>query len=192
MSSDALWAKAASAPVGVSRVVYDESAIQHRVLQLGQEISHDYHGKDLLVVGILKGAVVFTSDLIRHLSIPISLDFIAISNYTPALKTGEVRILKDLEEDVGRRHLLLIEDIVDTGLSLNYLARMMLNRDPASLAVCTLLDRPDLRLVEVPLRYVGFRVTQEFLVGYGLDYRNHYRQLPYIGTMRFDQEVSTQ
>jgi len=161
-------------------VVFTEEAIAQRVGQLSKEITRDYRGKDLMVVGILKGAQIFASDLIRHLPFSASLDFISISRYKQVPGLKEVRITKDLEGSVEGRHLLLVEDIVETGLTLNYLIDTLKSRNPESIAVCSLLDRSALRLADIPLRYVGFDVNQEFLVGYGLDYRDQYRDLPYI------------
>ena len=166
-----------------SDVVYDEKTIRTRVAQLGLRISTDYAGRELLVVGILKGALVFTCDLVRELEIPLQLDFIAISRYAAQRRTGKVRIVKDLQEDIAGRHVLLVEDIVDTGLTANYLCSLLSARKPRSLSLCTLLDRPDLRLAELPLNYVGFQVSREFLIGYGLDYRDRYRDLPFIASM---------
>ena len=134
------------------------------------------------MVGILEGAYVFTHDLIKKLAFPVTPEFIRVSRYQKPF-TGEVAILKDLEEDITGRHVLLVEDIVDTGLTLNYLVQILLSRDPASLAVCALLDRSELRLVEIPIKYVGFEVNEEFLIGYGLDFRGSYRDLPFVATM---------
>ena len=164
-------------------VVFSQDVIAQRVGQLSKEITRDYRGKDLMVVGILKGAQVFASDLIRHLPFSASLDFISISRYKQAPGLKEVRITKDLESGIEGRHLLLVEDIVETGLTLNYLIGALKSRNPESLAVCSLLDRPALRLADIPMKYVGFDVNQEFLVGYGLDYRDQYRDLPYIGAV---------
>ncbi len=184
MATNAPVASVKSVPGEVNRIVFEEEEIIARVGELAEQISRDYLGKDLVVVGILKGASVFTCDLVRALNIPVKLDFVAISNYSPKPQSGVVRILKDLQEDVDGRHVLLVEDIVDTGLTLNYLVRVVNSRAPASLSVCTLLDRPGLRLADLPIRYSGFHVNQQFLIGYGLDYRESFRDLPYIATMR--------
>lgn len=170
-------------PLEFKEIVFSQGAIATRVQELARKIARDYHHHDLLVVGILKGAVIFASDLVRHIPLNLSLDFIAISPYSQQQKGDEVRILKDLEEDISGKHVLLIEDSVDTGLTLNYLVRILRSRDPASLAICTLLNRSDLRLVKIPIRYVGFHVNQPFLIGYGLDFRGCYRSLPYIATV---------
>lgn len=175
-----------STPAAVKKVVFDEMTISSRVEELASEISRDYQGRDPIVAGILQGALVFTRDLVKNLSFPVSPDFIRISRYGRQSRTGEVEIVKDLQEDIQGRHVLLIEDIVDTGLTLNYLVRILLERHPASLAICTLLDRTELRLAEVPIKYVGFNVNDEFLIGYGLDYREYYRDLPFVATMNLE------
>jgi len=174
-------AKPISLPL--KRIVFSEETIALRVRQLSVEITRDYLGEDLVVVGILKGAQIFASDLIRHLSFSASLDFISISRYGQAPGIKEVKITKDLESCIEGRHVLLVEDIVETGLTLNYLIDVLKSRDPKSVAVCSLLDRPPLRLADIPLKYLGFEVNQEFLVGYGLDYRDQYRDLPYIAAV---------
>jgi hypoxanthine phosphoribosyltransferase len=174
-------AKSISLPL--KTVVFCEETIALRVRQLARDITRDYLGKDLLVVGILKGAQIFACDLVRHLPLPASLDFISISRYKQVPGMKEVRIIKDLESNIEGRHVLLVEDIVDTGLTLNYLIDVLVSRNPESVAVCSLLDRPALRLAKIPMKYVGFDVNQEFLVGYGLDYRDQYRDLPYIAAV---------
>lgn len=176
-------ASAKVASLTVRTVLFSEETIAQRVRQLAREIASDYQGQDLLVVGILKGAQIFACDLVRHLGLPVSLDFISISRYKRAPGLKEVRITKDLESSIEGRHVLLVEDIVDTGLTLNYLIDVLASRSPGSVAVCSLLDRPALRLADIPMKYVGFNVNQEFLVGYGLDYRDQYRDLPYIAAV---------
>ena len=171
-----------SFPEAVNKVVFDQETISTRVGELADEISRQYRGKDLVVGGILQGAYRFTNDLVKELAFPVSPDFIRISRYQKPF-TGEVEIIEDLQEDITGRHLLLVEDIVDTGLTLNYLVQILLDRNPASLAVCALLNRSELRLVEIPIEYVGFRVYDEFLIGYGLDFRGSYRDLPFVATM---------
>lgn len=173
-------------PLEIDRVVFDEATIGACVQELAAEISRDYWNKDLVVVGILKGAAVFTCDLVRNLSIPVALDFISVTSYAQSPRDGSVRILKDLGESIQGRHVLLMEDLVDTGLTLNYLVRIIQSREPLSVAICSLLDRPDLRLADIPIKYTGFHVSQEFLIGYGMDYREQFRELPYIAAMRFD------
>ncbi len=183
MSQPAVSGDRGEIPAAVQDILLDEATILKRVGELARQISADYEGRELVVVGVLTGAFMFASDLVRRLSLPVSIDFIAISRYDPRPETGEVRIIKDLSDDIQGKEVLLIEDIVDTGLSLNYLLGILRARRPASIAICSLLDRSDLRLADIPLNYVGFNVTHEFLIGYGLDYREHYRNLPFLATM---------
>ena len=176
--------KAAPLPE-LETIVLEQQVIARRVRALGKQISRDYEGRgELVVVGILTGAFVFTCDLIRRLTTPVLADFMSISRYARQPATGEVQILKDLQSDISGKHVLLVEDIVDTGLTLHYLARSLSNRRPASVAICTLLDRVELRLADIPIRYTGFHVSSEFLVGYGLDFQENYRNLPYIASMK--------
>jgi hypoxanthine phosphoribosyltransferase len=170
----------------VEEIVYDEATIQNRVGELGRRIDFDYRGRGLLIVGILKGAFIFTCDLVRSISVPAGLDFIAVSRYHPQRDQGRVRLLKDLQEEITGRHVLLVEDIIDTGLTAHSLLNLLSLREPASIAFCTLLDRRDLRLVEIPIRYTGFRASEQFLIGYGLDYQDRYRNLPYVASMNLD------
>ena len=165
---------------GVSEVLIDEDRLRARVVELGEEISADYTGRDLLLIGVLKGAVFFMADLMRHLTVPCEVDFMAISSYGAGTdSSGVVRILKDLSATIEGEDVLIVEDIIDTGLTLNYLCKTLALRDPASLAAVTLLDRPYRRLVEdVPVRYVGFTVPDELFVGYGFDLQERYRNLP--------------
>ena len=159
--------------------------LEKRVAELGARITEDYRGKDVLMVGILKGAVVFFSDLIRHVDIPVAIDFMAISSYCSATKSsGVVRILKDLDNAISGRHVILVEDIVDTGKTLAFLKETLLARGAASLKICTLLDKPDRRQVEIEADYFGFVIPNEFVVGYGLDYAEKYRNLPDIGVLK--------
>lgn len=160
------------------KILLSENQVLKRVNELGQEISRDYAGSELLVVGILKGAIVFLADLVRSISIPTNLDFMAVSSYGASSESsGVVRILKDLEQNIENKHVLIVEDIVDTGLTLNYLIENLFTRGPASLKVCTLLDKPSRRKVEVQVDYNGFTIPDEFVVGYGLDYNERYRNL---------------
>jgi len=162
-----------------------EDEIAQRVASLGAQISQDYQGLDLLMVGVLRGVAVFMGDLVRSVTVPMEVDFIAISSYgTSTRSSGVVRILKDLDENVTGRHVLVVEDIIDTGLTLSYLMRTLLERRPASLEICTLLDKPARRLVDVPVRYSGFTIPDKFVVGYGLDYAQKYRNLPFIGVLK--------
>ncbi|MDI3279965.1 MAG: hypoxanthine phosphoribosyltransferase [Bacillota bacterium] len=171
----------------LSEVLLTAEQIQGRVAELGAQISRDYAGRDLLLIGILKGAVIFLSDLLRHITIPVQVDFMAVSSYGAAtLSSGVVRILKDLDEVVEGREVLVVEDIIDTGLTLRYLRENLQARQPAGVRICTLLDKPDRRVVEVPVDYLGFRIPYRFVVGYGLDCKVHFRNLPYIAAV--DQE----
>lgn len=163
------------------RILFTERAIHSRVAELGKQVSADYAGKELLVVGILKGAMIFLADLVRHLTVPTYFDFVAVSSYGSSTKSsGAVRILKDIDQSIQGRHVLIVEDIVDTGLTLNYLVDNLKARSPASLKVCTLLDKPSRREVPVDIDYNGFTIPDEFVVGYGLDYNEYYRNFPYI------------
>jgi hypoxanthine phosphoribosyltransferase len=168
----------------LSEILLSSEQIQQRVQELGAQISRDYVGKDLVVVGVLVGACVFTADLLRAITVPCSLDFVAISSYGKnSRSSGVVRIVKDLDESVESRHVLVVEDIIDTGLTLNYLLDLMRHRNVASVKVCALLDKPSRRLTTVGIDYVGFEVPDEFVVGYGLDFAQHYRNLPYVGVL---------
>jgi hypoxanthine phosphoribosyltransferase len=169
----------------IQSVLLSEEQIAARVAELGAQISQDYEGKDPVLVGVLVGAAVFTSDLLRHLTIPCFLDFVAISSYgKESRSSGVVRIIKDLDESVESRHVVILEDIVDTGLTLNYLLDSIRNRNVASVKVCSMLDKPSRRLTKVNVDYVGFEVPDEFVVGYGLDFAQRYRNLPYVGILR--------
>ena len=170
----------------VSEVLLSADQIQQRVAQLGAAISADYAGLDPLLVGALRGVTLFMADLVRTVSIPLQIDFLAITSYGARAVAGvqrPVRITKDLEIDVAGRHVLFVEDMVDTGLSLNYMLRLLRDRRPASLHVCTMFNKPRLRLFNLPLRYVGFELPDRYVVGYGLDYRQLYRNLPYVGVL---------
>lgn len=169
----------------VGEVLIDEGVLRQRVESLGREISDDYAGRDLLLVGVLKGAVFFMADLMRELSIPCEIDFMAISSYGAGTdSSGVVRILKDLDINIAGRDVLVVEDIIDSGLTLSYLMRTLRARRPASLEICTLLTKPERREIDVPVRYVGFEIPNRFVIGYGLDFAERYRNLPYIGVLR--------
>ena len=166
-------------------VLVSSDDIQEKVRELGERITQDYRAEKLLLVGILRGAVVFLSDLMRHLQLPCEIDFMDISSYgTGTQSSGVVRILKDLEEDITGRHVLIVEDIVDTGLTLSYLLRSLQARKPASLEICALLTKPSRRRVELDIKYLGFEVPDEFVVGYGLDFAGAYRNLPDICVLK--------
>ena len=173
------------AEVGEILVQGDELA--HRVRELAADISRDYEGEELLLIGVLKGAFFFLADLMRHLEVPCEVDFMAVSSYGSSTdSSGVVRILKDLDAPLEGRHVLIVEDIVDSGLTLQYLMRTLETRSPASLEVCALLTKPERRLVEAPARYVGFEIPDKFAIGYGLDYDERYRNLPYVATLQLD------
>ncbi len=169
--------------MGVREVLISASQIERRLNELGVEISRDYAGKEVLLVGVLKGVTCFMADLMRHISLPLSIDFMTISSYEDD-RSGAVRITQDLTENIAGRDVLIVEDIVDTGMTLNHLMKQLEAREPISLRVVTLLDKRVRRLADVPLDYVGFEIPDEFVVGYGLDYRQRFRNLPFIATLR--------
>jgi hypoxanthine phosphoribosyltransferase len=173
---------------GVREILIDEASLQARVAELGEEVSTDYAGRDLLLIGVLKGAVFFMADLMRELTVPCEIDFMAISSYGASTdSSGVVRILKDLDINIEGRHVLVVEDIIDSGLTLSYLMRNLEARNPSSLEVCALMTKPDRREIEVPVRYIGFEIPNRFVVGYGLDFGERYRNLPYVGVL--DEEL---
>ena len=172
---------------GVAEILIDEDDLQRRIAELGDEISADYRGRDLLLLGVLKGAVFFMSDLMRRLTIPCEIDFMAISSYGASTdSSGVVRILKDLDINIEDRHVLVVEDIIDSGLTLSYLMRMLESRDPASLEICALLTKPERREIDVDVRYTGFEIPNRFVIGYGLDFAERYRNLPYVAVLHPD------
>jgi hypoxanthine phosphoribosyltransferase len=169
----------------IKEVLLTEEEIDKRVSELAKEISEEYRGKDLLVVGILKGAVIFLSDLVKRLEFPVMLDFMAVSSYgKSSVSTGEVRILKDLDYSVEGKDILIVEDIIDTGLTLNYLKDILGKRGAKGVKICTLLDKPDRRTVGVNIDFLGFEIPDEFVVGYGLDYNEQYRNYPFVGALK--------
>lgn len=169
----------------IEKVLISEKQIKLKVQELAQNISRDYKGKSILLVGILRGAIVFLADLARAISCPVEVDFMAVASYGSATKTsGVVRILKDLDEDIKGRHVLLVEDIVDTGLTLNYLVRNLKSRRPKSLHLCVLLSKEGKQRAPLDLRYIGFKIPDKFVVGYGLDYDERYRNLSCICALR--------
>ena len=172
---------------GVGRILIEEDVLQARIRELGVEISRDYAGRDLLLVGVLKGAVFFMADLMRELTIPCEIDFMAISSYGAGTdSSGVVRILKDLDENIADRHVLVVEDIIDSGLTLSYLMRSLKARKPASLEICALLTKPARREIDVPVKFVGFEIPNKFVIGYGLDFDERYRNLPYVAVLHPD------
>ena len=172
---------------GVSEILIDAETLQGRIRELGEEISADYDGRDLLLVGVLKGAVFFMADLMRELTVPCEIDFMAISSYGAQTdSSGVVRILKDLDINIAGRDVLVVEDIIDSGLTLSYLMRNLKARKPATLEICALLTKPERREIDVPVRYVGFEIPNKFVIGYGLDFAERYRNLPYVGVLHPD------
>jgi hypoxanthine phosphoribosyltransferase len=168
----------------VGEILVQPDDLAHRVRELAEEISRDYADKNVLLIGVLKGAVFFLADLMRQLDVDCEVDFMAVSSYGSSTdSSGVVRILKDLDEPIEGRHVLIVEDIVDSGLTLSYLVRMLGGRSPASLEVCALLTKPDRREVDMPIRYVGFEIPNRFAIGYGLDHAERYRNLPYVAVL---------
>ena len=170
---------------GVGEVLVQPDELARRVRELGEEVSADYEGRDLFLVGVLKGAVFFLSDLMRHMSVPCEIDFMAVSSYGSSTdSSGIVRILKDLDAPIEGREVLIVEDIVDSGLTLSYLLRALSARNPRSLEVCALLTKPERRKVDLPIRYVGFEIPNRFVVGYGLDHSERFRNLPFVAVLQ--------
>ena len=170
---------------GINEVLFTAEAIAGKVHQLGQTISQDYNGRYPLVVGVLKGVVPFMADLLRAITIPVEIDFLAITSYSAETRErGLVRLEKDLEESIQDRHILFVEDMIDTGLTLNYLLQNLRAREPASVEVCALFNKPRRRLIDLPIKYKGFDLPDRFVVGYGLDYRGKYRNLPFVGLLK--------
>ena len=168
----------------VGEILIEEDALQARIAELGQEISKAYEGRDLLLVGVLKGAVFFMADLMRQLTVPCEVDFMAISSYGASTdSSGVVRILKDLDVNIAGRDVLVVEDIIDSGLTLSYLMRNLESREPASLEICALLTKPARREIDVAVRWIGFEIPNRFVIGYGLDFAERYRNLPYVGVL---------
>jgi len=170
----------------IERVLISEQALQNRIAELGQEISADYAGKDLVLICVLKGGITFLTDLMRKVTVPHEVDFLAISSYGVGQResTGAVRLVMDLKGDIAERDVLIVEDIVDTGQTMDYLLRLFWARQPASLRMCTLLNKPSRRTIDVSLDYVGFDIPDEFVLGYGLDLDEKYRNLPYVAVLK--------
>ena len=182
--SDAGAAATTAADARIGEILVQADDLQHRVRELGAEISRDYDGRNLVLIGVLKGAVFFLSDLMRQIEIPCEVDFMAVASYGSSTdSSGVVRILKDLDLPIQDRHVVIVEDIVDSGLTLSYLLRTMRAREPASLEVCALLTKPERRKSNVDIRYIGFEIPNRFVIGYGLDYGQRYRQLPYVAVL---------
>ncbi len=169
----------------IGEILVEADDLQRRVAELGAEINRDYAGRDLVMIGVLKGAVLFLADLMRELEIPCEIDFMAVSSYGSATdSSGVVRILKDLDASIADRDVLLVEDIVDSGLTLHYLLKNLRARDPRTLEVCALLTKPERRRVDLPIRYVGFEIANRFAIGYGLDHAQRYRNLRYVAALQ--------
>lgn len=164
-----------------------EQQVDERICKLGEQISRDYAGKQVHLICVLKGGSMFLCELAKRITVPVSLDFMSVSSYgKDMVSSGVVRIVKDLDDPIKDKHVIVVEDIVDSGRTLSYLLEMLRKRDPASLAICTLLDKPDRRVTDVKVDYTGFQIPDEFVVGYGLDYDQRYRNLPYIGIVHLD------
>ncbi len=168
----------------VGKPIFNSEQIQQRVRELADMISRDYEGRDLLVVGILRGAFMFMSDLVRAIRVPLTVDFVIAASYVKTDTSGEVKVHCDIREEITGRDILLVEDIADTGITLNYLRERILMKRPRSLRICTFLNKRERRTVDVPLDYIGFEIPNEYVVGYGLDYDNKFRNLPYIAAFR--------
>jgi hypoxanthine phosphoribosyltransferase len=172
-------------PDSIGEALVSEEALKRRVRELGEEISRDYEGKDLFLVGVLKGAVFFLSDLMRCIEVPCEVDFMAVASYGSSTdSSGVVRILKDLDATIEGKDVLIVEDIIDSGLTLSYLLRTLRAREPRSLEVCALLTKPERREVDLPIRYTGFEIPNKFVIGYGLDHAERYRNLPYVAVLQ--------
>jgi len=170
----------------IQQILITEEQIKTRIAQLGQELTREYADKNPVIVGVLKGVVIFYADMVRQIRVPCQMDFMCLSSYQGTDSTGQMVVKKDLSVDVKDRHVLILEDIYDTGTSLDFTVRHLLAREPASLKICTLLDKPERRVIDVKVDYTGFDIPDEFVVGYGLDYDQRYRNLPYIGVVEFD------
>lgn len=168
-------------------VMLSEETVDERIREIAEQISRDYAGKNVHLICILKGSVYFTCELAKRITVPVTMDFMQCSSYGAATRSsGIVKIVKDLDEPITDRHIIIIEDIIDSGRTLSHLRALLAQRKPASLKLCTLLDKPDRRVVDVNVEYIGFQIEDKFVVGYGLDYDQQYRNLPYIGVVEFD------
>lgn len=169
----------------IQKVLFSEEQLKNRVREIAQQITADYQGKEIMLISVLRGSFVFMADLCRAIDLPCTLDFMAVSSYGKGTKSsGQVQITKDLSEDITDRHIIVVEDILDSGNTLSYLLKILENRHPASIRLCTLLDKPDRRVKPVQVHYSGFTIPDAFVVGYGLDYAEKYRNLPYIGILK--------
>ena len=169
----------------IQEVLFSEEQLKNRVREIAQQITADYQGKEIMLISVLRGSFVFMADLCRAIDLPCTLDFMAVSSYGKGTKSsGQVQITKDLSEDISDRHIIVVEDILDSGNTLSYLLKILENRHPASIRLCTLLDKPDRRVKPVEVHYSGFTIPDAFVVGYGLDYDEKYRNLPYVGVLK--------
>lgn len=169
----------------IQRVLFTQERLKSRVAEIAREIERDYEGREIMLISVLRGSFIFMADLCREIQLPCTLDFMSVSSYgTGTSSSGQVQITKDLSEDITGRHILVVEDILDSGNTLNYLLRILENRHPASIRLCALLDKPERRVKPVELHYSGFAIPDAFVVGYGLDYSEKYRNLPYIGILK--------
>ncbi len=169
----------------IERILFDQETLEARIAEMGAQITRDYAGRAPMLISVLRGSYIFMADLTRHIDLPCTVDFMAISSYgTGTSSSGQVRIIKDLTDDVENRDILVVEDVLDSGNTLSYLLKLLKARKPASLRLCTLLDKPSRRIKEVDVEYTGFTIPDEFVVGYGLDYAEKYRNLPYIGVLK--------
>jgi hypoxanthine phosphoribosyltransferase len=185
MNSPDLLQQYGPVAANVQDILLTGDQIQQRVAEIGTAIGRDYSGRAPLLVGVLKGVVFFMADLLRAIPIPVEVDFLAVASYSPETRNrGKVRLVKDLEADISGRHVLFVEDVIDTGLTLNYLLSNLRARQPASLEVCVLFDKPGKRLIDIPLKYKGFNLPDRFVVGYGLDHHEQYRNLPFVGILK--------
>lgn len=176
--------------MGTIRTLISAEEIENKLAEIGARITRDYEGKDLLVVGVLKGAFIVMADLARHIDLPVDFDFMAVSSYGASTQTsGVVRILKDLDQEIADRHVLIVEDIIDSGLTLNYLLKSLSVRKPASIEIASLLVKTGIQRVPIEVRYTAFEIGPEFVIGYGLDYAGRYRNLPYVGVMEGDPDA---
>ncbi len=185
MKTNELVNKYGEMAADIGEIIISEDQIQKRVKEIAEQITADYTGKDPILVGVLKGVLFFMSDLVLQIPIPVEVDFLAVSRYSSEARSKSfVRLLKDLDTPITNRHILFIEDVVDTGLTLNYLLKSLREREPASLEVCVLFNKPKYRLIDIPLNYKGFDLPDRFVVGYGLDHKEKYRNLPFVGLLK--------
>ncbi|HIJ59469.1 MAG TPA: hypoxanthine phosphoribosyltransferase [Nitrospirae bacterium] len=168
----------------IGKTLFTTEQIQSKVIELANRISKDYKGKEIVMVGMLKGAFMFFADIVRHIKVPVLIDFIIASSYLGTDSSGEVIIHSDLKEDIENKHIIIVDDIIDTGITMNLIRERLLMRNPASLKICVFLDKEERRIVEVPVDYIGYKIPNEYVIGYGFDYKNNYRNLPYVAIFK--------